>query len=154
MTITLPCTVIIADGSKSSDDLGIVNYTWIRDSGSLAIGNVIGNSDHESKLMITNVVPGRYIFRLTVTDIQGLSSSDTASIIVYPDPLIMNLVELTLTMEARVLIQSELESLEQKLTLLLGDNNKLYVRDVKVEEKTKEAVIIFYVERTVMNLHY
>lgn len=149
MSITLPCSVILIDGSKSNDDLGIANYTWVRESGSLAIGNVIGNSDHEVKLMITNVVTGRYIFRLTVTDAQGLYSSDTASIIVHPDPLIMNLVELTLTMEARVLIQSELESLEQKLTLLLGDNTKLYVRDVKIDVKTKEAVIIFYVERAV-----
>lgn len=61
----------------------------------------------------------------------------------------MNLVELTLTMEARVLTQSELESLDQKLVLLLGDNVKFHVRELKVEQKTKEAVIVFYVEKIV-----
>lgn len=149
LSVTLPLTVISINGSKSSDDLGIVNYTWIRESSSLAVGNIIGNTNHESVLMITNVVAGRYLFRLTVTDAQGLTGSDTVSIIVHPDPLIMNLVELTLTMEARVLTKSELDSLEQKLILLLGENIKLYIRDVKVEEKTKEAVIIFYVEKIV-----
>lgn len=86
---------------------------------------------------------------MTVTDDQGLTGTDTVSIIVHPDPLIMNLVELTLTMEAKVLTQSELDSLEQKLMLLLGDNIKFYIRDLKIEQKTKEAVLVFYVERIV-----
>jgi dyslexia-associated protein KIAA0319-like protein len=113
----------------------------------LAIGTIIGNSDHESVLMLTSVVPGRYQFTLTVWDAQGLSSSDSCSIIVHPDPLVLNLLELTLTMEAIVLTQSELESLQQKLELLLGDNVKLRMRELKIEHKTGQIIMIFYVEK-------
>lgn len=92
-------------------------------------------------------MPGRYVFKLTVHDGQGLSSSDTVSIIVHPDPLIMNLIELSLTIEANVLTQSELESLQQKVLLLLGENVKLNVRELRVEQKTGHVVIIFYAQR-------
>lgn len=50
-----------------------------------------------SSTKITNIVAGRYVFKLTVTDAQGLTSSDSVSVIVHPDPLLMNLVELTFT---------------------------------------------------------
>lgn len=100
-------------------------------------------------LQLTNVVPGRYVFTLTVADAQGLTSSDTVSIIVHPDPMVMNMVELTLTMGVSVLTQQEIESIQSKLMLLLGDNTKLHVRDLKMEQKTGEAVLVFFVERTV-----
>lgn len=35
-------------------------------------------------LQLTDVVAGRYVFRLKVTDDQGLSSEDTVSVIVKP----------------------------------------------------------------------
>lgn len=93
------------------------------------------------------------MFKLTVTDAQGLSGSDTVSIIVHPDPLVMSLVELTLTMEATVLTQSELDSLHQKLVLLIGDNTaQLHIRELKIEHKTGQIVIVFYVEKTGVNI--
>ncbi len=61
----------------------------------------------------------------------------------------MNMVELTLTMGVSVLTQQEIDSLEQKMILLLGDNTKLHVRDLKTEQKTGEAVLVFFVEKTV-----
>lgn len=51
--LTLPFSVLILNGSSSSDDLAIVNYSWTRESDSLAVGNVIGTSDHESVLMVS-----------------------------------------------------------------------------------------------------
>lgn len=103
-------------------------------------------------LQLTNIVPGRYAFTLTVADAQGATGTDTVSVIVHPDPLLINLVELTFTVGVSVLTQSELESLQQKLVLLLGDNTKLTVRDLRIEQKTGEAVLIFYVERIVSEL--
>lgn len=94
-------------------------------------------------------MPGRYVFKLTVTDAQGLTGTDTVSIIVYEDPLLMSLVELTFTVGVSVLTQAEIESLQQKMVLLLGDNTKLRVRDLRTEQKTGEAVLIFYVEKIV-----
>lgn len=95
---------------------------------------------------MTNIVPGRYVFKLTVSDSQGLTGTDTVSIIVHSDPMVMNLVELTFTISVSVLTQSEIESLTQKLKLLLGDNVVLHIRDLIVDEKTNEAVLVFYAE--------
>lgn len=50
--LTLPLSVIILNGSLSSDDLAIVNYSWTRESDSLAVGSVIGKSDKEAVLMV------------------------------------------------------------------------------------------------------
>lgn len=86
---------------------------------------------------------------MTVSDAQGVTDSDTVSVFVNPDPLLMNLVELTLNVEANALTQLELESLKQKLMLLLGDNVKLNIRDIRMEQKTGQIVIIFYVVRVV-----
>lgn len=61
----------------------------------------------------------------------------------------MNLVELTFTVGVSVLTESELQSLQQKLVLLLGNNIKLVVRDLRMEPKTGEAILVFYVEKIV-----
>lgn len=50
--VTLPLSVLIINGSASYDDLAIVNYTWIRESDSLAVGDVIGNSNREAVLQV------------------------------------------------------------------------------------------------------
>lgn len=41
------------NGSQSSDDLGIVKYEWQRDGTSLAIGSIVGNTDHEPVLIVS-----------------------------------------------------------------------------------------------------
>uniref|UniRef100_A0A2M4ABB6 Putative serine-type protease inhibitor n=1 Tax=Anopheles triannulatus TaxID=58253 RepID=A0A2M4ABB6_9DIPT len=147
-TITMPTNMLVLNGTRSSDDLGIVRYSWTREPSSLAIGTIIDESDKKPVLMLTNIVTGRYVFKLTVHDGQGLSASDTVSIIVRPDPLLMNLVEVTITTEATVLTATELDSIEQKLALLIGDNTaKVQVRELKVEPRTGQVVIVFFVER-------
>lgn len=88
------------------------------------------------------------MFKLIVSDAQGLTSSDTVSVNVHSDPMLMNLIEITFAVGVSVLTQAEVESLKQKLVLLLGDNTHLCVRDLKMEQKTGEAVLVFYVEKT------
>lgn len=65
----------------------------------------------------------------------------------------MSLVELTLTMEATVLTQTELDSLQQKLVLLIGDNTRVHIRDLKIEHKTGQVVIVFYVDKSGVSLY-
>jgi dyslexia-associated protein KIAA0319-like protein len=50
---TLPLSVLILNGTSSSDDLAIVNYSWTRESDSLAVGDVIGTSNHKAVLMVS-----------------------------------------------------------------------------------------------------
>lgn len=53
--LTLPLSALVLNGTSSSDDLAIVNFSWTRESDSLAVGNVIGTSDHEAVLMVRNL---------------------------------------------------------------------------------------------------
>lgn len=96
-------------------------------------------------MQLTNLVNGRYVFKLTVSDDQGLTSSDTVSVNVHPDPMLMHLVQMTLPMGMSVLAQSELDSVVQKLQLLLGDENKIQIRELKYDLHTGAAVLVFYV---------
>lgn len=56
-TITMPMNTIYMNGSTSTDDLGIVKYEWTRDSTSLAIGTIVGKSDHEPVLIVSQFSP-------------------------------------------------------------------------------------------------
>ena len=48
------------------------------------VQNVVNNSDHQAVLQLVDLVAGHYVFTLTVTDEQGLSSKDSASLLVKP----------------------------------------------------------------------
>lgn len=61
----------------------------------------------------------------------------------------MNLVEMTFTTGVTALTQSEIVSLQQKLILLLGNNIKVILRELRMEQKTGEAILIFYAEQVV-----
>ncbi|XP_016974846.2 dyslexia-associated protein KIAA0319-like protein [Drosophila rhopaloa] len=144
-TITLPATAIYFNGSKSWDDLAVVKYVWTRDEHSLAAGVIVADTDKEPVMILTNLVQGRYVFTLTVSDDQGLTSSDTVSVNVRRDPRLLNLVQMTLPMGISVLVQSELDSVVQKLQLLLGDENKIQFRELKYDLHTDATVLVFYV---------
>lgn len=53
-SVTLPQNAIYLNGSQSTDDLGIAKYEWTRDDTSLAIGSIIGQTDHEPILIVRN----------------------------------------------------------------------------------------------------
>ncbi|XP_060659533.1 dyslexia-associated protein KIAA0319-like protein [Drosophila nasuta] len=144
-TITLPVTAIYLNGTQSSDDLAVVKYVWTREDNSLAAGTIVGDTDKQSVMILTNVVQGRYVFKLTVSDDQGLTGTDTVSINVHPDPMLHYLVEMTLPMGISVITKSELDSTVQKLQLLLGDDNKIQIRELKYDLHTEAAVLVFYV---------
>ncbi|XP_049875638.1 dyslexia-associated protein KIAA0319-like [Pectinophora gossypiella] len=142
--LTLPISVLVLNGSKSSDDFRIVSWKWTRAGSGLAAGTVILHSDTQPVLMLTNIEQGRYVFELTVTDDQGESDRDTVSVQVKPDPLEMNLLELTLNIPIWTFTQSQLDSLVQKMTLLLKENVKVNVTEVRGEIDSGNTQIIFF----------
>ncbi|XP_056377269.1 dyslexia-associated protein KIAA0319 homolog isoform X2 [Hyla sarda] len=77
--IIFPVESTTLDGSKSSDDHGIVFYKWEEISGPSAV--TIQDSD-KPVAVVTNLQLGTYHFRLTVKDHQGLESSAVLSITV------------------------------------------------------------------------
>lgn len=96
--------------------------------------------------MLTDVEPGRYVFQLTVWDEQGLSDSDTVSVMVKEDPLLYHLIELTIEIDAGRLTEAQFKILNAKLVLLVRDGTKLHMREIKSEAGTGRAILTFYVE--------
>ncbi|XP_026816295.1 dyslexia-associated protein KIAA0319-like protein isoform X1 [Rhopalosiphum maidis] len=145
-TIVLPVSAIVLNGSLSWDDLAIVKWDWIREPNSLAAGNIILNSDHSSVLIVTNIVEGRYVFRLKVTDDQGASSEDIVSVNVKPDPIAKSIVCLTLYIEASRLTQNQADEVKLKLGMLLPTGSQLKVRKWTEEQNSKRAQLHFFVD--------
>ncbi|XP_071547439.1 dyslexia-associated protein KIAA0319-like protein [Panulirus ornatus] len=118
-SVTLPVSVVVVDGSKSTDDVAVTKWLWERDGTSLAAGKVINGSDNSPVLMFTDVVAGGYVWKLTVWDDQGASSSDTVSIIVKEERHHMDEVEVVVGGDIGALTYSQLSTLLQKLELFL-----------------------------------
>lgn len=89
------------------------------------------------------------MFELTVTDDQGESDRDAVSVQVKPDPLEMNLLELTLHTPASAFTKSQLDTLVQKITLLLKDDIKVNVTQIRSEVDSGNTQIIFFLSEKV-----
>nr|CAH0104634.1 unnamed protein product [Daphnia galeata] len=134
---------IILNGSASTDDLGIQSWLWTRKPESLAAGAIIANSDRTSSSMLTNLVPGKYVFRLTVTDTQGLSDHDIATLIIHSNPRELDVVAIiTLRSDPRSFTDRELTAIREQIALLLHQqgsvNININIDDVMVEPKSVE----------------
>ncbi|XP_069469725.1 dyslexia-associated protein KIAA0319 homolog isoform X4 [Ambystoma mexicanum] len=144
--IVLPNNSMVIDGSKSSDDQGVVSYLWIRDGQSPAAGDVMHNSDHDAVLQLTNLVEGVYIFHLKVTDARGDSDIDTATVEVRPDPKKNNLVELILEVGVGQLTEQQKDTLVRQLAVLLN----VLDSDIRLQRihahSDLSTMIVFYVQ--------
>ncbi|NXY86509.1 K319L protein, partial [Alcedo cyanopectus] len=120
VVITLPTNTAELDGSKSSDDKGIVSYLWTRDEGSPAAGEVLNNSDHHPVLLLSNLVEGTYTFHLRVTDAKGESDVERTTVEVKPDPRKNNLVEMILDVNVSQLTERQKGMFIRQIGVLLG----------------------------------
>uniref|UniRef100_A0A8C7AQV0 PKD/Chitinase domain-containing protein n=1 Tax=Neovison vison TaxID=452646 RepID=A0A8C7AQV0_NEOVI len=142
----LPSNDITLDGSRSTDDQGVVSYLWVRDGQSPAAGDVIGGSDRSAALQLTSLMEGVYTFRLQVVDGQGALDTDTATVEVRPDPRKSVLVELILQVGVGRLTEQQQDTLVRRLAALLN----VLDSDVKVQKiqahSDLSTVIVFYVQ--------
>ncbi|XP_015923120.2 dyslexia-associated protein KIAA0319 isoform X1 [Parasteatoda tepidariorum] len=148
-TIYLPCDVVVMNGTASSDDYGIVKYQWTRDASSLAAGSVIEDSDETAVLKLSGLIAGRYLFRLTVSDLQGASSSDTASLIVKPSKTLLDHVELMVNADIKSFTQEQEDTLLRQLEILLHEADPIKVNLIKLDSDrhSRRVILIFTVER-------
>lgn len=150
--VTLPHSLVKIDGSRSSDDKGITDYTWTRNSKSLAAGDVLNGSDHQAVLQLTNLVAGRYIFTLKVTDEEGMESSDSASLVVKADPHADDVIEILIDAEIKQFTEEDKANLEHELSLLLPKSPKgdtLVQIDTLEKEKSQGVVRVTFYALTV-----
>jgi ribosomal protein L14 len=84
-SITLPLDSVLLDGSSSSDPDGkIVSYLWTEVVGS---SNVTIASPASTKILVTDLVSGSYIFQLKVTDDKGATDSALVKVKVNAAPV-------------------------------------------------------------------
>ncbi|XP_045714413.1 dyslexia-associated protein KIAA0319-like protein homolog isoform X1 [Phyllostomus hastatus] len=146
VVITLPVDTAELDGSKSSDDKGIVSYLWTRDEGSPAAGEVLNRSDHQPILFLSNLVEGTYTFHLKVTDAKGESSTDRTTVEVKPDPRKNNLVEVILDVNVSQLTERLKGMFIRQIGVLLGVlDSDIIVQKIQpyTEQSTK---MVFFVQ--------
>lgn len=146
--VVLPQTVIYMNGSQSSDDWAIVKWKWARAENSLAYGQIGERSEDTPVLILTDVVPGRYIFNLTVYDEQGLSDTDSVTVTVRADPNLYFLVEMIINADIKQLTHTQYENMKGKLALLVQDQTKLQVQELSSEVGTERVIIQFYIEQS------
>ncbi|WP_290709161.1 PKD domain-containing protein, partial [Flavihumibacter sp. CACIAM 22H1] len=84
ITITLPTNTAVLAGSGADEDGTIASYRWRQLSGpnTASISNATAAGTG-----ISNLIQGRYSFRLTVTDNDGASHSDDVLVTVNPAPV-------------------------------------------------------------------
>ncbi|XP_058409632.1 dyslexia-associated protein KIAA0319-like protein homolog isoform X3 [Diceros bicornis minor] len=146
VVITLPMDTAALDGSKSSDDKGIVSYLWTRDDGSPAAGEVLNHSDHHPILFLSNLVEGTYTFHLKVTDAKGESNTDRTTVEVKPDPRKNNLVEIILDVNVSQLTERQKGMFIRQIGVLLGVlDSDIIVQKIQpyTEQSTK---MVFFVQ--------
>ena len=84
-SITLPTSAVTLNGAASSDADGtIVSFSWTKISGPALFS--IGNPN-ASTTVVSNLMQGVYLFKLTVTDNSGATDDDTIAVTVNPAPL-------------------------------------------------------------------
>lgn len=146
VVVTLPTSTAELDGSRSSDDKGIVSYLWTRDETSPAAGEVLNHSDHHPVLFLSNLVEGTYTFHLKVTDAKGESDTDRTTVEVKPDPRKSNLVEIILDVNVSQLTERLKGMFIRQIGVLLGVlDSDIIVQKIQpyTEQSTK---MLFFVQ--------
>lgn len=82
--MTLPTDEAELDGSGSTDDTGITGYLWEQISGP---ATATFSSTTTAIITVSDLVPGIYTFRLTVTDAGALTDTDEVTVEVNNIPL-------------------------------------------------------------------
>ena len=78
ITVQLPTAGITLDGSASYDvDGKIVSYKWVKVSGPTTFTLL---TPLATTTVLSNLVAGTYVFKLTVTDDKGATATDTVTI--------------------------------------------------------------------------
>ncbi|XP_017294560.3 dyslexia-associated protein KIAA0319-like protein [Kryptolebias marmoratus] len=142
--VSLPVRTAVLDGSHSTDDKGGVSFLWTRDDSSPAAGDVLNNSDHQAVLFLGNLVEGKYMFTLTVTDSKGQSSSDRGAVEVRADLWERDLVELLMEVPVSQVSQRQRDMLLRQVGVLLGVlDSDIIVREISAfNERSTRLVFL------------
>ena len=70
-----PVDLLAVSGEKSTDDGEIVKWVWVKaenERNNPAGGRAVNQSDTKPVMLLSGLVPGLYLYHLTVQDVQGM----------------------------------------------------------------------------------
>lgn len=117
-----PCDIISLNASDSHDDLIDLKYSWTREPSSLAVGEVVDDSDKKPVLLLSNLIKGRYWWKLTVEDTQGAKDSELAFIDIKEPENIEDFAEVLLNVNYKNFKLEQENAVLKKLEILLSPN--------------------------------
>lgn len=88
-SITLPLDSVTLEGHGHDQDGTVVSYHWVYVSGP---ATYTIQTPNDSTTIVSSLLPGTYVFRLTVTDNDGGTGTATVTVVVYPaatDPALL-----------------------------------------------------------------
>ena len=143
LKLILPHNQAGLDGSRSSDDLAVTRWAWTRDPDSLAAGTVIGNMS-SPRLVIAELVAGKYSFNLQVWDEQGLTSNKSVQVTVSQDPDRLNIVEIVLNKNLSHFTQAQKQNVLGRIQLLAEGKGELSVGEVHLASHRSELATLHF----------
>lgn len=150
MEVVLPISLLEIDGRKSSDDKDIAKWEWKKAESSLASVKILNNSDSSPILLLTDFIPGKYLFNLKVTDTEGLSSSASVGVVVKPDPNEKDVLEAVIDTVIDTFSSVQYDQLEKRIAFLLKAEAtgapKVVIREIKRSESGKGLKATFVVK--------
>jgi|GEM_PF-559798 len=87
ITVTLPIEIVIISGTGTDPDGGEVSFSW---NGLSNNNTLILSNTSSQELVVSELVAGEYVFKLTVTDNEGNIASDEMNLLIKPAPVIEN----------------------------------------------------------------
>ncbi|XP_014670991.1 PREDICTED: dyslexia-associated protein KIAA0319-like protein [Priapulus caudatus] len=148
----LPDNLLLLNGSKSSDDLGIISYEWTKQDTSPAAGEFLGRTQLEKIAMVTGFVPGHYVFQLKVTDGQGASATAVTTVEVHPSSHQVELVQMEIDADPMTYTVAQKNELISQLQLLLRtqqDDVIVNIDGLERQQNSGRMIVLFYVTRPV-----
>lgn len=94
VTVYLPSNLAVLNGSESTDDAGIVGYLWTPHDDVPACISMLGESSNKPELLLAGLIPGKFLFDLTVRDHSEAENTTTVQLTVVPGEELLNSVEM------------------------------------------------------------
>ncbi|OZC10116.1 hypothetical protein X798_02706 [Onchocerca flexuosa] len=133
LSITFPANVAFLNGSESSDDAGIVRWLWTAHDDVPACIIFLGSSRVEPVAILTGLIPGTFLFDLTVWDHSDAMNVTTVALTVSVGILHLQSVEIYLKKQFGEFTYRAKNKLEEQLSATLSS---------QIEE-TNNVIIIF-----------
>ena len=118
----IPCNIVTLNGSRSNDDLIDLKFSWQREPNSLAAGEILDKSYSSPILKLSNLIKGRYIWKLTVEDTQKAQGSDIVYIDIKEPANAKDFVEILLNVNYKSFKYKQQNAIVKKLESILSSN--------------------------------